>query len=150
VFELTGDWQAGIAVMVAVALSSVVANRLMVRSYFLAQLAVKGLHLAAGPQGYLKRTVSVASLVRPLSSAAEVTDEACQARHRKGQSLQATDTLARALPVFERDDAPFLPVMRYPAPGTKGAPEVVGVVFHVDALRAHARVLEEELREEHC
>ncbi len=38
VFELTGDWQTGLAVMVAVSLSTAVASRLVDRSFFLTQL----------------------------------------------------------------------------------------------------------------
>jgi CIC family chloride channel protein len=53
VFELTGDWQTGLAVMVAVSLSTALASRLVHRSFFLTQLERRNIHLAAGPQAYL-------------------------------------------------------------------------------------------------
>merc|ERR1711969_356336 len=49
VFELTGDWQTGLAVMVAVSLSTALASRLVDRSFFLTQLHRRNIHLAAGP-----------------------------------------------------------------------------------------------------
>jgi len=149
VFELTGDWQAGIAVMIAVALASVVANRMLARSFFLTQLARRGLHLATGPQGYLKRTLRVGHLMRPRGADGGAPDGVCWELHRQGASLAREDTLARALPMFDRLKGAFLPVMAWPKPGVEGEPEIVGALFHVDALRAYARVLEEELREEH-
>jgi CIC family chloride channel protein len=53
VFELTGDWQTGLAVMVAVSMSTALASRLVDRSFFLTQLERRNIHLAAGPQAYL-------------------------------------------------------------------------------------------------
>ena len=50
VFELTGDWRTGLAVMVAVSMSTAIASRLVHRSFFLTQLERR---LAAGPQAYL-------------------------------------------------------------------------------------------------
>ena len=64
VFELTADWQAGIAVMISVSLASVVAGRLVQRSYFLTQLERRGLHLSDGPQGYIAATMPVVHLMR--------------------------------------------------------------------------------------
>ncbi len=147
VFELTGDWQAAIAVMIAVPLASVVAARLGMRSFFLMQLQQAGLHLSAGPQGYLKRTLTVADLMRVRGAENGASDTACWELHAQGVSLRKTDTLERALPIFERMRGPFLPVV---APGPKGGePELIGALFQADALRAYARCLEDELREEH-
>ncbi|MEO0994068.1 MAG: chloride channel protein, partial [Pseudomonadota bacterium] len=69
--------------------------------------------------------------------------------HAQGASLRTTDTLERAMPMFERYRGPFLPVMRMPASGAGGEPELIGALYQTDALRAYTRVLEEELREEH-
>ena len=65
-FELTGDWQTGLAVMAAVSLSSALASRLVERSFFLTQLERRDIHLAAGPQAYLLSTVRVAAAMRKL------------------------------------------------------------------------------------
>ena len=42
VFELTGDWQTGLAVMVAVSTSTAVSSKLVDRSFFLTQLERRG------------------------------------------------------------------------------------------------------------
>jgi len=52
-FELTGTGQTGLAVMVAVSMSTALASRLVDRSFFLTQLERRAVHLAAGPQAYL-------------------------------------------------------------------------------------------------
>ncbi|MEO0622317.1 MAG: chloride channel protein [Pseudomonadota bacterium] len=149
VFELTGDWQAGIAVMISVSLASVIADRLVARSFFLTQLEQAGLHLAGGPQGYLKRTLACTHLMRMRGAEDGASDTACWELHAQGASLRTTDTLERAMPMFERYRGPFLPVMRMPASGAEGEPELIGALYQTDALRAYTRVLEEELREEH-
>ena len=64
VFELTGDWQTGLAVMVAVSISTALASRLVDRSFFLTQLERRGIHLAAGPQAYLLAMFKVSSVMK--------------------------------------------------------------------------------------
>jgi len=49
VFELTGDWQIGLTVMIAVAFSTITSRRLVGGSFFLSQLERRGIHLAKGP-----------------------------------------------------------------------------------------------------
>ncbi len=149
VFELTGDWQAAIAVMISVSLASVVADRLVARSYFLEQLAQAGLDFAAGPQGYLKRTLLVTDLMRPVGAENAASESQCWTLHEQGAWLRRTDTLERALPMFDSYRGAFLPVMGVPAKGEAGEPELLGALFQTDAYRAYARTLEEELREEH-
>lgn len=148
VFELTGDWQAGIAVMISVSLASVVADRMVARSFFLTQLAGRGLHLSGGPQGYLAATVPVERLMRHRSEADAAPDAACRQLFEQGFCLYRNDTLARALPMLERARSRFLPVIEA---GTEDAtqPEFCGTLLRADALRAYSRALEDELREEH-
>ncbi len=148
IFEITGDWQAGIAVMISVSLASVVTGRLVHRSFFLTQLERRGLHLAGGPQGYLARTVPVVHLMRYRGAEDGASDSACWGLIEQGVSLDRDDTLERALPMFQRLRGPFLPVVERP-PGGRGEPELLGALFRVDALTAYANALEEELREEH-
>lgn len=147
VFELTGDWQAAIAVLIAVPLASVVAARMGTRSFFLMQLQQTGLHLSAGPQGYLRRTLRVGDLMRHRGAENGGSDTVCWDLHAQGVSLRQGDTLERALPIFERVKRPYLPVMAVPKPGAEA--ELVGALFQTDALRAYSRCLEDELREEH-
>jgi len=51
------------------------------------------------------------------------------------------------MPVFERARVPFVPVVT--RSDTEDTPELVGALFHVDALRAYNRALAAVSREEH-
>ena len=64
VFELTGDWQTGLAVMVAVSISTALASRLVRRSYFITQLEQRGVRIADGPQSYLLSLYRVGMVMR--------------------------------------------------------------------------------------
>ncbi|MFQ5567441.1 MAG: chloride channel protein, partial [Paracoccaceae bacterium] len=84
VFELTADWQAGIAVMISVSLASVVADRMVARSFFLTQLERRGLHLSHGPQEYIAATMPVANLMRHRGAEDGASDTACWALVERG------------------------------------------------------------------
>ena len=159
VFELTGDYQAAIAVLIAVSVASVVSDRLVARSFFLTQLDRQGLKLASGPQAYLATTVTVRDLMRPRGADNGAPDGGCRELVDQGAALAPGDTLERALKMFDRLRGPYLPVLDGPPGGLPDGmartpdaepPELLGAVFHVDALRAWNRVLEEEMREEHA
>ncbi|MEO0911739.1 MAG: chloride channel protein, partial [Pseudomonadota bacterium] len=145
VFELTGDWQAGLAVMVSVSLSSSLCSRLVDRSFFLAQIERRGVHLAAGPQAYLPATISVGRLTRLRGGEGSASDTLCYELIEQGVVLRRSDTLETALPMFDRAGANFLPVV---TAGDKGD-ELIGALFHLDALKAYNRALAETAREEH-
>lgn len=149
VFELTGDWQAGLAVMVAVSLSSSVCAGLVHRSFFLSQMARRGVRLAAGPQEYLMATISVGRVMRlsgdGSASVTQSTDLIAQ-----GVFLLTDDTLEKALPMFDQAGVSFLPVLNaLPDDAKNGETEQIGVLFHIDALKAYNRALAETAREEH-
>lgn len=147
VFELTGDWETGLAVMTAVSLSTALASRLVDRSFFLTQLERRGIHLAAGPQAYLGETIRLASILRPLDHRRAAPEEACREMIAEGTVLGESQMLETVLRTFERTGADFIPVTR---PGTDGGePVLVGAVFLTDALRAYARALAETAAEEH-
>lgn len=145
VFELTGDFQVAIAVMISVSLASVVAGRLVSRSFFLTQLEHKGLSLASGPQGYLATTVAIIGIIRVADRL--VAPEKMQELHRMGLSLRTNDTLDKALPLFDQTTERFLPVTA--ADDQAEEPEMIGVVFRGDAYEAYAQTLASELEEEH-
>ncbi|MEO1274398.1 MAG: chloride channel protein [Pseudomonadota bacterium] len=148
IIELTGDWQAGMAVMVSIALASVVADRLVARSFFITQLERQGLHLADGPQGYLRTTLDVGHLMRVRGADNGAPDSGCWELQAQGFWLTRKDTLEEALPLLRRAGRPYVPVMERPRE-RGGEPELIGALFHTDALSAYSRRLEEELREEH-
>jgi len=147
VFELTGDWQTGLAVMVAVSLSTALASRLVDRSFFLTQLERRNIHLAAGPQAYLLAMVRVASVIRPVSETGEATEEICWELIEQGIYLDGAATLEAAMPVFDKSSVAFLPVVTLWSDGR--APELLGVLYHLDALKAYNKMLAATAAEEH-
>lgn len=145
VFELTGDWQIGLAVMVAVSISTALASRLVDRSFFLTQLERRNIHCAAGPQAYLLALLKADAVMRPLDDprcAARTDLEALQAQ---GLALDFGASLEATLPVFDRADVTFLPVVKR----IDGAEILVGAIYHVDALKAFNRALVAVAAEEH-
>ena len=147
VFELTGDWQIGIAVMVAVSMSTALGSRLVKRSFFLAQLMRRGIRLVAGPQDYLLGMFRVSKLMRPPGHEHAAREEECWSLIEQGVYLDASATLEAAMPVFERAGVPFLPVVTLS--GGDQPPELQGALFHVDALKAYNRALAAVSEEEH-
>ncbi len=156
VFELTGDWQIGLAVMVAVSLSTALASRLVDRSFFLTQLERRNIHCAAGPQAYLLALLRVGSLMRPLDDPRSPAEEDCIEMIEQGLMLRSDQTLEAALPVFDRAGVAYLPVIEANAaelsPGASKAEssvKLLGTLFHVDALKAYNRALVATAAEEH-
>src|SRR6056297_1018790 len=147
VFELTGDWQTGLAVMVAVSMSSALASRVVDRSFFLTQLERRGVHLAAGPQTWLLCTFRVASIMRATGAPRAADPVAAQDLLLAGTWLPHDATLEQAMPLFDRSAVPFIPVVTLRGEGQP--PELAGALFHVDALKAYNRALAAVSKEEH-
>jgi CIC family chloride channel protein len=146
VFELTGDWQTGLAVMVAVSMSTALSSRLVDHSFFLTQLERRGVHLAAGPQAYLLAMFPVANLMRKPDDAKAADDAACWDMIGEGIYVDATATLETAMPIFE-NGVTFIPVVTLKADASP--PELMGALFHVDALKVYNRALAATAAEEH-
>ncbi len=145
VFELTGDWQIGIAVMVSVSMSTALASRLVDRSFFLTQLERRGIHCAAGPQAYLLSMLTAGAAMRPLEDPRCATAADCEPLRAEGLDIGPATSLEAALPVFDRAEVEFLPVYA----DDKDAPELLGALYHVDALKAYNRALAAIAAEEH-
>ncbi|WP_299649844.1 chloride channel protein [uncultured Jannaschia sp.] len=147
VFELTGDWQTGLAVMTAVSVASALSGRLVARSFFLTQLERRNVHLADGPQRYLLAMFKVSAVMKaPEHAKAPATDRVRRALN-DGLFVSPSDTLETAMPLFETSGSDFLVVAR--VDGKAETPDIVGVVLHVDALRAFNRALAATAKEEH-
>ena len=147
VFELTGDWQAGIAVMVAVSMSTAIASRLVDRSYFLTQLERRNVHLSKGPQAYLLSLFRVANVMRTTDDVQAAPQDALWAAIEEGVWVNPNATLETALPLFDKTTRAFLPVVII---GDEGQPpRILGALFHVDALRAYNKALAATAEEEH-
>ncbi|GGE31937.1 chloride channel protein [Primorskyibacter flagellatus] len=147
VFELTGDWATGLAVMVTVSISTAIGTRLVDRSFFLTQLERRGTHVAAGPQAYLLGLFRAGDVMRPRGHEKSPPEEACWDRIEAGDYLDASATLESALPVFDRTGAAYLPVIQLTR--ADQPPELLGALYHVDALRAYNRALAATAAEEH-
>ncbi|MDU8928903.1 chloride channel protein [Alisedimentitalea sp. MJ-SS2] len=147
VFEMTGDWQTGLAVMVAVSMSTAIGTRLVDRSFFLTQLERRGVHLAAGPQAYLLAMFRVASLMKPLGEKDCPSEEELWEMVQDGLYVDGNATLESAMPVFERSQALHLPVLSIS--GEDAPPELWGALCHVDALVAYNKALAATAAEEH-
>ncbi|MEL6521431.1 MAG: chloride channel protein [Pseudomonadota bacterium] len=147
VFELTGDWQTGLAVMVAVSMSTALSSRLVDRSFFLTQLERRDIHVAAGPQAYLLSLYSAAVVMRGKDSPRAASEEACRDLIDNGIFIRPDATLEVAMPMFEEGGHVFIPVVAPGAQGQQG--ELLGALFQVDALRAYTRALAATAAEEH-
>ena len=145
VFELTGDWQTGLAVMVSVSLSTALASRLVDRSFFLTQLERRNIHLAAGPQAYLLAMFRVAGVMRKVEDGLD--EDACWEMISEGIYVDGNATLEAALPIFDKFGVDFIPVVTLSGEGQ--APELWGALYHVDALKAYNRALATTAAEEH-
>ena len=146
VFELTGDWQTGLAVMVAVSMSTALASRIVDRSFFLTQMERRGVHLAAGPQAYLLAMFMVARIMRPRDDPRAADEDVCWELIGEGTYIDGTATLEVAMPIFEQSGAAFIPVVTLKP---DSPPELLGALFHVDSLKAYNRALAETAAEEH-
>ncbi len=147
VFELTGDWQIGLAVMASVSLSTALASRLVDRSFFLTQLERRDIHLAAGPQAYLLAMLRAGAVMRPTGHPHAADEEECHRLISDGLFIEATATLEAAMPIFDRADVRFLPVVVTDQDGAP--PKLVGALYHIDALKAYNRALAATAAEEH-
>lgn len=145
VFELTGDWQIGLAVMVSVSMSTALASRLVDRSFFLTQLEKRDIHCAAGPQAYLLALIRVGAVMRPMGDSRCASLEDCEAMAAEGLCLRASASLEAAMPVFDRAEVSYLPVVLE----NDGSEEIIGALYHVDALKAYNRALAATAAEEH-
>jgi CIC family chloride channel protein len=147
VFELTGDWQTGLAVMVSVSLSTALASRLVDRSFFLTQLERRNIHLAAGPQAYLLAMVGAGRIMRPMTDPRAAPADALLAQVAEGVFVTLEDTLETIMPIFEKTEADYIPVIKENPQG--GPPALEGAVFHIDALKAYTRAMADTAAEEH-
>ncbi|MCE8553972.1 chloride channel protein [Ruegeria pomeroyi] len=146
VFELTGDWQIGLAVMASVSMSTALASRLVDRSFFLTQLERRDVHLAAGPQAYLLAMLRAGAVMRPLGDPRCLDRAGCEALIADGVCVPASATLEAAMPWFDRDEHACIPVVVREEDGSETP---VGALYHIDALKAYNRALAATAAEEH-
>ncbi|WP_374634872.1 chloride channel protein [Paracoccus sp. (in: a-proteobacteria)] len=147
IFEMTGHWQTGIAVMTSVSLSSALASRLVHRSFFLTQLERRGIRIAEGPQVWLPQKMRVTAVMRAVGAKDAPSPDLMRNMVDAGQAIADSMTLDQALRQFDAGGAAFLPVIH---PGKdESAPDILGALYHVDALRALNAALAATAAEEH-
>tara|TARA_B110000914_G_scaffold39636_1_gene33084 strand:- start:2954 stop:4627 length:1674 start_codon:yes stop_codon:yes gene_type:complete len=147
VFELTGDWQTGLAVMVAVSFSIVISSKLVHQSFFLTQIERRGIHLAAGPQEYILSTLRVVDLMKDINSLQKSNTRILNEMIDAGTSLYPDDTLEDAMPIFENLHTSFIPVIKVGS--SKNLPSILGVLYQTDALKQYNLALVSRVKEEH-
>ncbi len=147
VFEMTGDWQTALAVMVTVSISTAIASRMVDRSFFLTQLERRDIHLAAGPQSYLLCMFPVTKIMRTPDHPQAAPEDLCRELIEQGDYLHVTSTLEQAFPALERSGRSFLPVVDLS--DSSAPPRLMGALFHVDALRVYNKALAATAAEEH-
>jgi CIC family chloride channel protein len=77
----------------------------------------------------------------------EAEAELCRRLIEDGVFIEAAATLEAAMPIFERSNPPFIPVIRLVEDA--GDPEIEGALYQVDALRAYNHALAARAAEEH-
>ena len=143
VFEMTGDWQTGLAVLVTVSLATALSSRYVDRSFFLTQLERRNIHVAIGPQGYLLELVRTDATMRPIEEPTQADWDLVE----KGHYVSAAGTLNTAMTVFERTRAVYLPVVK--AGGETAIAQILGRLYEVDALRDYNKALSDAAEEEY-
>jgi len=116
-------------------------------SFFLTQLERRNVHIAAGPQAYLLAMCGVGKVMRAKDAPKAAPEERCWEMVSEGRYVDGTATLESAMPIFEKTGEAFLPVVTLG--GEDAPPELLGAVFHVDALRAYNKALAATAAEEH-
>lgn len=146
VFEMTGDWQTGLAVMVAVAVSTTVAGKFVARSFFLEQLERRDIHLAAGPQSYLLSTIAVGGLMRDVDHPRFGDLDHCSELVDQGVQVGPDASLEAAIPNFDGRTHAYIPVTEQ---SEDGEIRILGTLWQVDAWRAYSEAMAETVREHH-
>ena len=74
-------------------------------------------------------------------------EDMCWEMIGEGTYVDSNATLESAMPLLEATDVPFVPVVLTRTEGDP--PELLGALFHVDALRAYNQALAATAAEEH-
>ena len=147
VFELTGNWQVGLVVMVTVSIATSFSGGLINKSFFLSQLKRRKLNLISGSKYYLLRNQRVSEL--PVDRNydlvnAEFSDEASFIENR---CILLNASLENTLKKFDEQNTPYLFVIT--SEDCTNASDVMGIVHHLDLLKVFNKALTKISEEEH-
>lgn len=136
VFELTGDYSITISLMVAVALSTLILQGLVGKTFFHWQLSRRGYDMSEGPQGVILQTIRIRDVMDKMPTSHPLSEDA--------DRLEAHNSLGEALARLEKSEEPGLPVV---ASGDRDT--VIGYLTRVKALGAYNRALIQSNIEHH-
>jgi CIC family chloride channel protein len=125
VFELTGGFALSLALLLTVAIANGLSQAILGRSFFEAQLEIRGIVFNEGPRRELVQSIKVADFMQPLP--AGETDHLPEAERKI--AVRASDSLETALRVFDTTGAECIPVVDPHDPG-----KIVGLAEQVQAL----------------
>lgn len=136
VFEMTGDYGITIALMVAVAIATLIVQWLCRKSFFHWQLSLRGYDLSEGPQGVILKTIRVRDVMEKMPAGAPLSEDA--------DRLEVRQSLGEALAKLNAAEEHGLPVVD---PQEKD--KVIGYLSRVKALGAYNKALIEDNIEHH-
>jgi CIC family chloride channel protein len=125
VFELTGGFALSLALLLTVAIANGLSNAILGRSFYEAQLEIRGIVLNEGPRRDLIKSVKVAEFMHPLAASAD--DHLPEAEREI--AVRADDSLETALRIFDTTGAERIPVV---TPHDRS--KIVGFAHQVEAL----------------
>ncbi|GGC96572.1 chloride channel protein [Aquisalinus flavus] len=137
VFELTGDYQMTVALMIAVGIATLISQTFFGSSWFHWQLGQRGYDLSEGPQGMILQTIRVRDVMRSMPEDSSPLEEGV-ARLRPDHSLG--EALAR-MRDHDRDGMPVTDI--------DDRSKVIGYITQVRALAVYNRALIESNIEHH-
>ncbi len=137
VFELTGDYEMTIALMVAVGIATLISQLSFGSSWFHWQLNQRGYDLSEGPQGVILQTIRVRDVMRPMTDDSQPLDA-------EKPRLRANQTLGEALARMSDLNLDGMPVV-----STEDKSKIIGYVTQIKALNVYNRALVDSHIEHH-
>lgn len=147
VFELTGNWQVGLVVMVTVSVSTSFSGRLINKSFFLSQLKRRKLDLISGSKYYLLRNQILSDLSLDRNSDLINAEFSNKPAFIESRCVLSSASLETALRKFDEQNTPYLFVIG--SIECTNANEVIGIIHHIDLLKIFNKTLTAISEEEH-
>ena len=146
VFELTGDYQTALAVMVTVSVSTALTQKLIERSYFLWRLSMNGINLGDGPHQYVLYNINAEQIMSYQGSENDLSEDQSAELIRQGVFFDKETRLAEILKYFETTKLDIIPVTELTLSEER---ILIGFITHLDVLRTYNHYLIDAHKEEH-
>ena len=147
VFELTGNWQVGLVVMVTVSVSTSFSGRLINKSYFLSQLKRRKLDLISGSKYYLLRSQILSDFTLDKNSDLINAEFSNKPAFINNRCIISSASLETTLRKFDEQNTPYLFVIG--STECMNANQVIGIIHHIDLLKIFNKTLTAVSEEEH-